>query len=219
MTSKKTVKRAKTAAEKLAAASRVRDSMTIYMPGPLQAEWKQLKAEYDRVKAASVDMLNPDPAIKKLAARLTAIEEQMREDAITVTVEARRRVRTPSTPKDELTWQELCDAHPPRKGKDGKPVAEDSMGVNLKTFPEALIRASLVDLDLDEEQLDTLLYEVITDAQWDGLFQLCWRLNRAPVDVPFSFAVSKTLKSGTGSRRQSGSGSPANASTAGNPER
>lgn len=215
MTSKKTVKRAKTAAEKLAAASRVRDSMTIYMPGPLQAEWKQLKAEYDRVKAASVDMLNPDPAIKKLAARLTAIEEQMREDAITVTVEARRRVRTPSTPKDELTWQELCDAHPPRKGKDGKVVPEDALGVNLKTFPEALIRASLVDLDLDEEQLDTLLYEVITDAQWDGLFQLCWRLNRAPVDVPFSFAVSKTLKHDTESRRQSGSGSPANASTAG----
>lgn len=219
MTARKKTAKKKTTAEKLAAAKRARDTMTIYLPGPLRAEWKQVKAEYDRLKQASAGMLVEPPEVKRHAARLAEIAEEMRDNAIEITVEARRRTRTPSTPKGESTWDELCKAHPPRKGGDGKPFAEDATGVNMETFPEALIRASLVDLDLNDDELDTLLYEVITDAQWDALFELCWRLNRAPVDVPFSFAASKTLTSGTESKRQNDSVSPAGASKAGSPEK
>lgn len=212
-----TKKTSKTASEKLAAAERVQDAMTIYLPGPLRAEWNRVKEDYDRVKATSTQagMLNGDPELKKLAAQLATLEEQMQENAIEVTVQALRRRRTPATPKDELTWNELCDKHPPRKGKDNKPLPEDSLGVNIETFPEALIRASTTGPDLAPDEWDSLLYEYMTEQQYDGLFAVCWRLNKSAVDVPFSFAASKTRTSGTSSRRPSGSASPANASKAG----
>jgi len=211
----------KSASEKLAAAQRAQDSMTVHLPGPLRAEWQQVKEAYDRKNASQTaqQMLNPDAGLKRLAAQLAELEEQMAENAIVITVQALRRQRTPATPVDELTWKELCEKHPPRKGKDGKPLPEDSTGINMKTFPEPLIRASIVAPDLSPEEWDTLLYEVLTEAQFDGLFEICWRLNRNKVDVPFSFAVSKTLKSGTSSRRQNGSASRGNGSTAGSPSK
>jgi hypothetical protein len=220
MSNTRTKKAPKTASEKLAAAERVQDAMTIYLPGPLRAEWNRVKEDYDRARAASTQagaqMLNGDPEVKKLAARLAELEEQMQDNAIDVTVQALRRRRTPATPKDELTWNELCEQHPPRKGKDNKPLPEDSLGVNIETFPEALIRASTTGPDLAADEWDSLLYEYMTEQQYDGLFAVCWRLNKSAVDVPFSFAASKTRTSGTSSRRPSGSASPANASKAGN---
>jgi hypothetical protein len=210
-------KKPKSASEKLAAAERAQDSMTIHLPGPLRAQWKQVKEEYDRKKAAqtSTQMLNPEPGLKHLAAQLADLEEQMAENSIEVTVQALRRQRTPSTPKDEPIWRELCDQHPPRKGKDGKPLPEDSPGVNMDTFPPALIRASIIGPDLSPDEWDLLLHEYMTDRQYDELFGLCWRLNKGTIDIPFSFAVSKTLNSGGASRRPSGSGSRGAASKAG----
>lgn len=214
-------KKPKSASEKLAGAARAQDSMTIHLPGPLRAEWKQVKEAYDRKNASqtATQMLNAGDELKQLAARLAELEEQMAENAIVVTVQALRRERSPRTPKDELTWKELCEAHPPRKGADGKPLPEDATGVSMETFPEPLIRASIIGPDLSGEEWDDLLYEYMTDAQYDELFGLCWRLNRHKVDVPFSFAASKTLKSGTSSRRQSGSASRGNASAAGSPSK
>jgi hypothetical protein len=219
MSNTRTAKPEKTASEKLAGAERTQDSMMIHLPGPLRAEWKQVKEDYDRKKASQspTQMLNPDTGLTKLAARLAELEEQMAENGIEVTVQALRRHRTPSMPAEELTWRELCDKHPPRKGKDGKPVAEDSPGVNMETFPEPLIRASLIGPDLAPQEWDTLLYEYMTDRQFDALFGLCWSLNKSLVDIPFSFAASKTLRNGTGSRRPSGSGSRASDSKAGSP--
>lgn len=214
-------KKPKSASEKLAGAQRAQDSMTIHLPGPLRAEWKQVKEEYDRKKASQspTQMLNPDTGLTKLAARLAELEEQMAENGIEVTVQALRRHRTPTTPAEELTWRELCDKHPPRKGKDGKVVPEDAPGANMETFPEPLIRASIISPDLTPEEWDTLLYEYMTDRQFDALFGLCWSLNKGLVDIPFSFAASKTLNSGTGSRRPSGSASRASASRAGSPRK
>jgi hypothetical protein len=214
-------KKPKSASEKLAGAERTQDSMMIHLPGPLRSEWKQVKEEYDRKKASQspTQMLNADTGLTKLAARLAELEEQMAENSIEVTVRALRRHRTPSTPAEELTWRELCDKHPPRKGKDAKPVPEDATGVNMETFPEPLIRASLIGPDLSPEEWDTLLYEYMTDRQFDALFGLCWSLNKSLVDIPFSFAASKTLSSGTAPRRPSGSASRANASKAGSPRK
>lgn len=214
-------KQPKTASEKLAGATRAQDSMTIHLPGPLRAEWKTLKEAYDRKKATqtATQMLNPDAGLKQLAAQLAELEEQMAENGIEVTVQALRRQRTPATPADEVTWRELSDKHPPRKGKDGKPVPEDAPGVNMETFPEPLIRASIISPDLSAEEWDTLLYEYMTDRQFDALFGLCWSLNKGLVDIPFSFAASKTLSSGTGSRRPNASASRGAASKAGSPRK
>ena len=164
-------------------------------------------------------MLNPDPKQKRLAAELGKLEEEMSDAAIVITVQALRRPRTPATPAGEKTWNELRTEHPPRKGKDGKVVPEDSLGANVETFPEALIRASVVDPAMTGDEWDLLLYDVMTESQFDHLFELCWRLNKNPIDVPFSFAASKTRTSGTASRRQSSSASRGNGSTAGSPSK
>lgn len=215
MSNTRTKKAPKSVGEKLAAAQRIQDTMTIYLPGPDKAEWKRLRDEHDRIKATSTQMLNPDPKLKGIAAQLATLEERMRDNAIDVTVQAIRRQRTPATPEDEPTWSELCDKHPPRKGKDGKPDPDDSPGVNMLTFPEALIRASIIDPVMTEAELNGLLYEAMTEHQFDQLFGICWRLNKSPVDIPFSFAASKTLTSAAASRRPNGSASRPAASTAG----
>jgi hypothetical protein len=219
MSNTKRTKPGKTLDEKLAGAQRVEDRMMVYLPGPLRAEWSRVKEEFDQVKARqlSTDMLVPDPEERRLARRLQSLQEQMRDDSIEVTVRALRRQRTPVTPDDETTWKELVEKHPPRKGKDGKLLAEDAGAqVNMETFPEALIRVSIVDPVMTPEQWDTLLYEVVNDRQFDALFDKAWRLNRNDVDIPFSPVASKTLRSGTVSRRQSNSGSPADGSSDGN---
>lgn len=194
MTAKK--KTVKTAAQKLAAAKRAQDVFTIYLPGPLRAEWNRVSEEFDREnRKVSTGMLNEGALKQKLAAQMQRLEEQMREDAIEVTLEALRRKRTPSTPKDAKTWNELAKEHPPRKGKDGKPLPDDSPGVNMETFPEALIRLSVVDPEFTDEQWDQI-DEVMNDGQGDQLFAKCWRLNKSGIDVPFSSAASRTLNSG-----------------------
>lgn len=222
MSNTKKTKPAKTLDEKLASVKRIEDRMVIHFPGPLRAEWTRIKDEFDQLKArkTATEMLNPDPEERKLAAALADLEEQMREDSVEVTLRALRRQRTPATPKDEATWLEIVAAHPPRKGADGKPEPRDAAsGFNWLTFPEALIRASVVDPVMTPEQWDMLLYEVITDRQFDALYDKAFRLNRSDVDIPFSHVASKTLKSGTPSRRRNGSGSPQSDSAAGSPSR
>lgn len=209
-------KTAKTVAQKLKAAQRAEDRMLIHLPGPQRAEWIRLNEELEQLVNRSAGMLAPDPKQKTLARKITAIEAEMREAGIELTLRALARQRTPATPEDEVTWKELLKEHEPRKGKDGKPLPEDAnLGYNWETFPEALIRASVVDPVMTEEEWAGLLYEVMTDAQFDRCFEKCWRLNRNLVDVPFSSVASKILQRDTRSRRPNGSGSPSGDSKAG----
>jgi len=211
-----TKKPPKTVKEKLAAAKRPEDRMRIHLPGEQRSEWMRLNEELEQLSNRSTAMLVPDPKLKTLARKITALETEMSDADIEVTIRALRRQRTPTTPEDEITWKELLAEHEPRKGKDGKPVPEDAnVGYNWDTFPEALIRASVVDPAMDEEDWADLLYESITDAQFDRLFEKCWRLNRNLVDVPFSSVASRILTRDTRSRRQNDSGSPADGSKAG----
>jgi hypothetical protein len=210
-------KKPKSVAEKLKAAQRAEDRMLIHLPGPQRAQWLRLSEELEQLANRSAGMLVPDPKLNTLARKVRALEAEMRDAGIEVTLRALARQRTPATPEDEVTWKELVKEHEPRKGKDGKPHPEDFNGVNMETFPEALIRASVIDPVMDDGEWNGLLYEVMTDAQFDQLFEKCWRLNRSVVDVPFSSVASRILTRDTRSRRQNDSGSPSNASKAGNP--
>lgn len=213
----------KTTAQKLKAASRARDTVPICLVGELRAEWKQTEAAFQASKTADAGMMQQSPETKRLAKRLGELEAEMRDHTVKVTVEALRRVRTPSTPKTAVVWRELADEHGPRKGKDGKVLPEDSSGFNADTFPEALIRACMVELDGDpvtvrDERVDELL-ELCTEGQGDQLFEAAWRLNKSRIDIPFSFAASKAARSGPASRKRSGSGSRSSGSKAGNPKK
>lgn len=213
----------KTTADKLAAASRARDTVPICLVGELRAEYKQTLAQFEAAQKADAGMMQPSSETKELAQRIVDLEAAMREHTIEVTVEALRRVRTPATPKLASVWREICDQHPPRKGKNGKVVEEDAAGFNAETFPEALIRACIVALDGDpvtvrDERVDELL-ELCTEGQGDQLFEAVWRLNKSRIDIPFSFAASTTARSGPASRKRSGSGSRSSGSKAGNPKK
>lgn len=204
-TRKKTAaSRKKTTAQKLKQAQRTRDIVQIYLFGDLRSEWQQVKTAFDQAKSRDVGMLQQSSQTKDLARQLEALETQMRENTIEVEMEALRRVRTPSTPDDAAVWNELVDDHPPRKDKDGRIDPLDSIGVNTATFCDALVRASII--NLDDEQIDTL-FEVISEGQFDALFESAWRLNKAKLDIPFSFAASKTLHSDAESKRPNDSAS------------
>ncbi len=189
---KSAASRKKTTAQKLKQAQRARDIVPIYLFGDLRSEWKRVKSEFDQAKARDVGMLQQSAQTKDLARQLEALETKMREHTIEVEMEALRRVRTPSTPDDAVVWVELVEEHPPRKDKEGRLDPLDSIGVNTATFCDALVRASIV--DLDEEQID-------------ALFESAWRLNKAKLDIPFSFAASKTLHSDAESKRPNDSAS------------
>jgi hypothetical protein len=86
-----------------------------------------------------------------------------------------------------LPWRDLLAEHPARKDED-----RDSMGFNSDTFWPALLRASTVSPELDEEDWDALL-AVLTDAQFSVLCDKAWGLNRRDITVPFSRLASGVL--------------------------
>jgi hypothetical protein len=86
-------------------------------------------------------------------------------------------------------WRELVNAYPPRENDDGELVGADvTAGVNMDTFPEPLVRASVVSPEMTGEQWTQLL-DALTDRQFDMLVAAAWSLNQGRVDVPFSRAA------------------------------
>jgi hypothetical protein len=62
-----------------------------------------------------------------------------------------------------MEWQELTDDHPPREGNK----RDERLGFNLKTFPNALMRASVVSTDLELETLGRVHGSKLEDAAWN----------------------------------------------------
>ncbi|MFI1197693.1 hypothetical protein ACH4T9_31155 [Micromonospora sp. NPDC020750] len=182
----------------LAGARLPEDRVPVCTRCDLVAEWKRLSQD---LTAAAVKNA-ADPRIggsgtSELATRMEALREEIEASTVEFQVRALRR----------KVWNELADAHPPRK-TGGKVHAEDeSLGVNRATFLPALVRASTIAPTLADQTWEALLDpdgELLSEQQWRRLWRACWNLNMAEVDIPFSVAGLLTnLGSG------SGSGSPA----------
>ena len=186
---------------------RAEDVVPLCLRGDLNRQWQEAKAEFDRLGLeGATGRLGDGAERRRVAQQMADIEAQMRSATVDFTLRALRRRRTPATPADETTWIELFDNHPPRKGEDGKLHPHDTPGVNMATFPDALIRASVVDPVLSEQEWAQLLDDgVLNDAQADRLFEAAWRLNRNEISIPFSRAASIALTSAPGSRRHANS--------------
>lgn len=189
----------------------------ICLRGHLQAEWDRLKAQYDAGPGEDDQAMLTDRAAKRrVAEQMANVEAEMRAGTVEFRLRALPRRRTPGMPAEQPVWQELVAKHPPRKDEQGKVDQRDAAaGVNTETLFEELVRASVVEPELSEEQWEQLDGK-LTDAQWQHLFMAAWQLNRSEVDVPFSRAAWMMRTSDAGSRRRSGSASPSDASTAGN---
>lgn len=190
----------------------------VCLRGHLQAEWDQLKARYDAGPGEDDRAMLSERATKRrVADEMARVEAEMRAGTVEFRLRALPRRRTPGMPKEQLVWQELVDKHPPRKDANGKPDQRDAaLGINVQSFFEELVRASVVEPRLSDEQWSKLDAK-LSDAQWQQLANAAWQLNRAEVDVPFSRAASMMRRLDAGSRRQGNSASVSNASTDGNP--
>jgi hypothetical protein len=94
-------------------------------------------------------------------------------------------------------WRALVAEHPPRRDGDNGIVDSDRIGVNAETFYDAIIRACLVDPELDDDEWAQLV-DALTDRQYDDIADAAWSLNRREVDIPFSHAASRMKRASSG---------------------
>lgn len=156
----------------------------------LQVEWEKLEAELQAEDRAEPQTLakSVSKRAKELAEQVRALQAEMEQSTITVTLRA----------MDRAPWKELQSAHPPRKDS----AIDWKLGFNPDTFYDALIAESIVEPVFDEERLAKLL-DAITAGQFDRLAGVAWELNRSDVSVPFSATASRIAASsgGTSKRR------------------
>lgn len=157
------------------------------MDPDLVDEHERLTAERAEELARAADSFAGGSRAPEIQAQIDGLLEEMEAATVTLVLQALPRRR----------YRALIDQHPPRKDADGVVVPRDArLGVHYDDFFAALVRASIVEPDLDAETVDLLLDERLSDGQWERLTTIAWNLNRASVDVPFSPA-------GSASRRRS----------------
>jgi len=162
-------------------------TVSVCLNAALVAEIEQAERDLADAQQRASDTLAGDPRVREIAERIEALRQRMRDHTVDF------RLRAMPRPQ----WRALIDDHPPRKADDGSVDERDKyIGVNVDDFFPALIRASVVEPELDDEDWSLLLDEKLTDRQFDALSDAAWGLNRREVDVPFSPAASRILASG-----------------------
>lgn len=154
--------------------------VTLYQ-GDYQARLDDL---IDRAAAALRDEAAAGPV--RAGQKSKAMQLGREHDALLAEAEA-AAVQVTLTEISHAAYQKLADEHPPRTDKDddGKPAHPEDRahGVNMKSFPGALLRASLAD-DLSLDDLSQLHYIKLERAAWNlhagddalGKFSLVSRL-------------------------------------------
>ena len=176
--------------ESNADAQRPQRSVKVCLRGDLIAKWEAA----DRTLARAVEERRSsnskeDGGLAELGEQVRAVEAQMDEHADEWLLRAMPRHK----------FRALMAAHPPRKGEDGEPIEGDRT-FNRMTFWPALIRASVVSPELDDEDWLWLFGDdeaedgILTDKQFSDLEDAAWFLNRGEVDVPFSHAASLAIR-------------------------
>ncbi len=201
----KGVAKKKTTKELIRSAKLPERSVPTCLQADLVAEHESVERKLKEAKDHRARRLDSGSDAQALSARLVELEAEMAEH----TIEFRLR----AMPRKQ--WKRLIAAHPPRKAEDGTVEERDKyIGVNVDSFFTALVRASVVEPQLDAEDWRVLLGDdeqddgqqdedaaetpedgVLTDRQFDQLADAAWELNRADVDVPFSRAALRTQTS------------------------
>ncbi|MFG3710127.1 hypothetical protein [Micromonospora sp. NPDC047730] len=161
-------------------------TVSVCLAADLVAQFEQRERELVNARRAAGSSLAGSSKARELAEQIEALRQEMAES----TVDFRLR----AMPRPE--WRAFVAAHPPRKVEGGKVHEDDAhLGVNAETFFDALVQKSTVSPELDAEDWRLLLDEKLTDRQFDELSNAAWALNRREVDVPFSHAASRILRS------------------------
>lgn len=171
----------------LAAARLPERTVDLCLRGDLQAEWEMLQRDLDeakRVAKASASLAGEESEdVAALAERMQALEATMAESVLTVRLRALNR----------KAFQDLLLAHPPRKDDQ----RDKLYGFNVDTFNDALVRASCVDPEFNDDQWDQFT-QVITSGQHAELSETAGALNHSRVDIPFSSSGSPRAPTSAG---------------------
>jgi len=159
-------------------------SVPLCLTGDLQGQFEDLERQLDEVSArpGGRTMAGASEEETALAKRIEALRQQM-ADEVTV-------FRLRALPRGK--WRDLMAEHPPRP----EDKAEGSV-CNLETGPIAAVAACCVDPQMSIPEVEELVDEILTQGQWDTLFQQVFLLNRVKHDVPSSSAASGILRSST----------------------
>ena len=125
------------------------------------------------------DALDGGPA-RPIAEQIEAVRHDMLQHTIALTLRALPR----------RAWTALVAEHPPREGNDG----DKALGMNQEAFFADMLRASVAAPALDDDDW-ARLDEVLSDGQWQALTNAAWAVNARDVDVPFSRAALRILRS------------------------
>jgi hypothetical protein len=175
-------------------------SVSVCLRGDLVAEWEQAERDLERAQKQPSDS-KEGVGVGALVDRIEALQAEMSEHADDFRLRALPRHK----------FRKLVVAHPPRKDGGDVNREDNQLGVNRETFFPALIKASVVEPALDEDDWlalfgdtdetiakleaegreDEIRQGVLTDRQFQTLEDVAWFLNRADgIDVPFSRAAS-----------------------------
>lgn len=166
-----------------------RTDKVVIFQGDDEARINELREAAERAK--------PDPKAQRLlhedpeAAYRAACEEhdeykrEAETRAVVLVVQALRRKQ----------WRSLVAEHPPRENNAG----DTQLGINLLSFPDALVPASLADPAFDTPADREDFLEQLSDAQFDELFWSAFRLNRGGALDPKDFLASAPSSSKTAS--------------------
>lgn len=159
-------------------------SMALCLRGDLVSEYEALdQAREEAEKDALVDSLAAGGGVAGIVAQMDALRVEMKAATITVVMRA----------MPHRAYLKLCSQHPVRRDEDGKPNPDDvGLNVNTETLWDPLIRACWVSPDIDKARMTRLLDEILSDRQYTDLASLAWAVNRAEVDIPFSYAASRS---------------------------
>src|SRR5688572_18287962 len=124
------------------------DTVKLVTRGDLQTEHERLVAEIEKAAEQPRNSL-ASKGTKAAEERIRAIEAEAADSVIAVLLRALPRSKRSGD--NRQTWRELWEDHEPRV-TDGVMNARDRLagGVNHETFPEAMVRASIVAVDGDE---------------------------------------------------------------------
>lgn len=173
-------------------AARAERTLPVCLRGDLVGTWEAAERGLERARAEQLGSSSKEGTdIGALIDQVRALEAEMLEHTDIWRLRALPRHK----------FRALVAAHPPRLDENSDPIAEDRViGLNKKTFFPELIRASVVEPELDDEDWVWLLGNddaaddddsgVLTDRQYGDLSDVAWFLNRGEVEVPFSHAAS-----------------------------
>lgn len=163
----------------IAAARLPERSVELCLRGDLVAELQELQRDLvDAQREDEVHASLDGGAPVEIAQKIQALREEMLEYTLVLTLHALPRRK----------WTGMVAAHPPRDGND----ADKVMGLNQETFFDALVRACVVEPNLDAADWAEL-DDKLSDGQWQALVNAAWAVNARDVDVPFSRRASQIL--------------------------